>query len=72
MALKESILKILTDSNELDSNVVMSDVTCSVIIKKRFNAFKRSMETFKYGIIKNTNNRYDKANLEPIKYYPRL
>lgn len=64
--LKESIFKILNDTNKATFRDELVSEYCP-LIKKRLNIFNHSMDTCKYDLIKSVKSKYDKTALQPIK-----
>ena len=64
-ALKDSLYKILSDTNKVDQNSLEKGQ--SSIIRRKLNDLNSLIETWKYDFIKNTKNRFDKTTLLPLK-----
>ncbi len=64
-ALKDSITKIISDIYKLGEE---SEMNQGFLVKRKLNEFNVLLETWKYDFIKNMKTRYDKSNLEPLKY----
>ena len=65
-ALRESLYKILNETNKIDSS--MSDLHYGSIIRKKLNTLNNYLDTWKYDFIKNVKSKYDKAKLQPIRH----
>lgn len=68
-ALKDSLYKIIHDLNKSEaSKDTAAGQNEGALVRKKLNEFNNYMDTWKYDFIKNIKNRFDKFNLEPVKY----